>query len=373
MISVHLREFVFLLVLGTVIAFFSFSYIFCEENSFSEDENRVLGSFPDFSLQKLIDGKFNTQLHAYFSDQIAMRSELVELKALSSLALGMHESNGILLADGGYLVKTHRYTDENYSFLEINLSKIEKLRSKLDQKGVSTVSALVPRKVDVLDAVLPDIYPREQNERVWSLALGRGHTDLRGLLSGEDGTFYKTDHHWTARGAYLAYCALGKKLGYVPRPEEDFSLTTLSNSFYGTTYSGSGFFFSSPDEIKAPDIPQGVYTTEIVDTGASFDGLYDLSYLQKKDKYSVFLGGNSAQVRIKSNESGTEKKDTLLIVKDSFSHSLALYLIAHFDIELIDPRYFHGSIEKYVTEHNIENVLFIFGIDTLATAEFRIS
>ncbi|MGM9632685.1 MAG: DHHW family protein [Eubacteriales bacterium] len=367
------RELVFLLALGFVIAFFSFSYIFCEEKSFSEDENRVLQGFPAFTVHKVIDGRFSAQLHGYFSDQIALRSEIVELKALSELALGKRESNGILLADGGYLVETHRYTDENYSFLEINLSKIEKLRSKLDQKGIRTASALVPRKVDVLGTVLPDIYPREQNERVWSLALGRGHTDLRGVLSGEDGTFYKTDHHWTARGAYLAYCALGEKLGYVPRSEEDFALTTLSNSFYGTTYSGSGFFFSSPDEIKAPDIPQGVYTTEIVDTGASFDGLYDLSFLGKKDKYSVFLGGNSAHVRIKSSEECIEKKETLLIVKDSFSHSLAPYLTAHFDIELIDPRYFHGSIEEYATEHNIENVLFIFGVDTLATAELRIS
>ena len=48
------------------------------------------------------------------------------------------------------------------------------------------------------------------------------------------------------------------------------------------------------------------------------------------------------------------------------------YLIEHYDIVLIDPRYYTGSIEEYVAENGIENVLFLFGLDTLASANLII-
>jgi hypothetical protein len=108
----------------------------------------------------------------------------------------------------------------------------------------------------------------------------------------------------------------------------------------------------------------------IVDTEVQFDTLYDTSYLTKKDKYSVFLSGNNAHVKI--YDTNDDKKETLLIIKDSFSHSLAPYLCEHYNLELIDPRYYNGSIEEYVKENNIKNVLFLFGLDTLASANIVI-
>ena len=67
-----------------------------------------------------------------------------------------------------------------------------------------------------------------------------------------------------------------------------------------------------------------------------------------------------------------KNKETLLIIKDSFAHSLAPYLIEHYNLELIDPRYYVGSIEEYILENEIENVLFLFGLDTLASANISI-
>jgi hypothetical protein len=138
----------------------------------------------------------------------------------------------------------------------------------------------------------------------------------------------------------------------------------------GTSYSKSGFFFASSDSIYAPQIDNERYATTIVDIDLTFEGLYDRDYLSKKDKYSVFLSGNNAHVKIIDTKN--PNKETLLIIKDSFSHSLAPYLVEHYNLELIDPRYYIGSIEEYIQENNIKNVLFIFGLDTLASANISI-
>ena len=98
--------------------------------------------------------------------------------------------------------------------------------------------------------------------------------------------------------------------------------------------------------------------------------MIDESYLQKKDKYSAFLSGNNGHVIITDTQN--PDKETLLIIKDSYSHSLAPFLLEHYNIELIDPRYYIGSIEDYILENGIENVLFLMGLDTLASANLSI-
>lgn len=364
----------FLLVsLALIMAFFSLSYIFIEEKSFSEDENRSLQTFPKFTPEKFINGTYTHQLHNYFSDQINLRNGMIEIKANTELLMCKHENNGILLGRDGYLIETHQYTEENYLFLNKNLNKMEKLIISFEENGITSYSVIIPRKIDVLQDYIPPAYSIERSEKVFELIDDNHILFNNSFKSAQDNgldVFYKTDHHWTAEGAYWAYKELGSELGYIPYDINYFSLETLSSDFYGTNYSKSGFFFVDADEIKAPSIESGRYTVTVVDTETEFDTLYDRSYLEKKDKYSTFLSGNNAHVKIYDTQNLS--KETLLIIKDSYSHSLAPYLCEHYNIELIDPRYYSGSIEEYVKENNIKNVLFLFGLDTLASANLTI-
>jgi hypothetical protein len=237
---------------------------------------------------------------------------------------------------------------------------------------MTIVSALIPRKVDVLGDKLPPYYSAERNQLIWNEA-GDGHTVLTEALKKAqktDEVFYKTDHHWTSYGAYTAYKELAFLLGFSPAYYSSFDMIELSTEFYGTSYSKSGYFLSGADVISTPNIDKERYKTTIVDIDFTFDGIYDESYLAKKDKYSVFLSGNNAHVKIIDTQN--LDKETLLVIKDSYSHSLVPYLVDQYNIELIDPRYYTGSIEEYVKESGIKNVLFLFGIDTLASANISI-
>ena len=364
---------ILLICLASVIAIFSFSYIFAPDKNFSEDENRALQTFPRFTFEKLLNGTYTRQLHDYFSDQILLRKEMIEIKADTELLMGKNENNGILLGIDEYLIETYPYTEENYSFFRKNIYKIEKLMQNLQGEDTLVASVLIPRKVDILQDKFSPYYSNQRNQEIWSYVSDSHITLTEEFLTKHKlGTqiFYKTDHHWTAEGAYSVYHILSSTLGYVPKSIDSFKLKTLSSEFYGTTYSKSGFFFVDGEEIKAPTIKTGKYKVTVVDTNTEFDTLYDLSYLDKKDKYSVFLSGNNAHVKIYDTQDST--KETLLIIKDSFSHSLAPYLCEHYNLELIDPRYYSGSIEEYIKENNIKNVLFLFGIDTLASANIVI-
>lgn len=364
---------IFLFFIASIITFFSISYVFIPEKVFSEEENRLLQTSPIFTLEKLLNGTYTHQLHNYFADQINFRTKMIKIKACTELFMGKKENNGLLLGLNDYIIDTHPYTEENYDLLSKNLNKIEILMQNLSENGIKVNSLIIPRKIDVLQNYLPKYYSNERNNEVWKF-VNSNHILLTDVLieTQNNGTevFYKTDHHWTNDGAYAAYNEICELLDILPYPLEHFNIESLSSEFLGTSYSKSGFFFSSTETIYAPSIEIGKYKVTIVDTDTELDTLYDLSYLNKKDKYSVFLSGNNAHVKIYDTEN--QNKETLLMIKDSFSHSLAPYLCEHFNIELIDPRYFSGSIYKYVEENNIKNVLFLFGIDTLAISNLII-
>ena len=359
----------FLVLLILTIAFFSTSYIITPVQSFSEHENRVLQTAPHFTLEKLLNGTYTHQIHDYFSDQIVFRTKMIEAKSITELLMGKKENNGVVLGKDNYLIEAPSYSETNYKYLQNNLMKIENLMANLEESKVNVVSAIIPRKIDVLSNMLPQSYSAEREKAVWNYP-SKKHLNLTTALEKSHNAFYKTDHHWTAEGAYTAYTRLANELGYSQLPLDFFNLQILSGDFSGTTYSKSGFFFIPSEVISTPAIENGKYKMLILDTNQTFDTLYDVSYLDKKDKYSTFLSGNNAHVKIYDNQDNT--KETLLLIKDSFSHSLAPYLCEHFNLELIDPRYFNGSIEKYIAENNIKNVLFLFGLDTLATTNLVI-
>ena len=360
-----------LVVLSAVILAISLSFFINEAKSFSEQENRSLQLFPKFKLSKLADGTYTSQLHDFYSDQICLRSIMIELKAGTELAMGKNENNSVILGKDGYLIDKNEYTEENYAILHKNSKKITDFCAELEESGVAASSILIPRKIDVLGDKLPPYYSTERNENAWNYVEGMPSlTDaLKNVQEQENEVFFKTDHHWTSEGAYCAYVELGKLLGYTPLPLDSFELSVASDAFFGTTYSKSGLFGTDPDVLTLPASSSDLVTT-IVDTEESFEGFYDLSYLSKKDKYSVYIGGNNAHVTV--YDKTDSEKETLLLVKDSFSHALVPYLAEHYNIELIDLRYFKDSLSEYIKESGIQNVLFIYGLDTLASADVRL-
>jgi len=179
--------------------------------------------------------------------------------------------------------------------------------------------------------------------------------------------FYRTDHHWTSMGAYLAYVQYCNYAGITPYEITDFDVEEVSDSFRGTLFSKTLNSEVEPDEINyyilkdnEPDV-----TVQVVGKNREHNELYFREYLDKKDKYSSFLGTNEAIVNIKSNVNSNGK--SLLIIKDSYAHALVPFLSKHYEnITMVDLRYLNPrSIEDiYLNEYS--DVLFMYNVITFS-------
>ncbi len=363
----RLSDRLLLILVSVCLVFFGAAIYILPSSDFSEAENRVLAPFPEFSLEAVASGEFMRGIGEFYADRFPFRDAFVGIKAGFEKLLLKGENNGALDADDGYIIDRLEYTDAEYENIRTNLAAINRFAENTE----NTVVALAPRSIDVMKSKLPALYSTERADRVWEIVAEAAPdalilTDaLRAKADGGEYVWYKTDHHYTTLGAYYTYVALGESLGYTPYPIEFFTQETASGEFLGTTYSSSGIKWAERDTVTFFRFDGDLGAAVKYGNGETLLGFYDRSYLEKKDKYSAFLGGNRARVTVTL---GGEAKPTLLLVKDSFSNSLVPFLSLHFDIEMVDLRYYTQSTYKLCEEINPDKVLVFYGIDSLASS-----
>ena len=350
----------FVLLLGTLIFILPGKKVL-------ERENRPAASFPRFSARKLVSGEFIDGVADFYDDRLPFREELVSLRSVSELILGGGCCGEILVAADGYLIDYPRYSEENYRLIQKNINDFLALG---ETSGLDHTVAVIPRGIDVMKCKLSGLL--RDRDAAWEL-LRDGTLTFDAMLSAhaEKGEYvwYRTDHHYTTLGAYYVYLDLSKTLGYEPYPMEFFTPVTVSGDFLGTSFSSSGLPTASADEITLFRYGgDGDFTVTYGNTVQK--GFYELSRLEGHDKYSVFLGGNHGLTEIKKED---ESRPTLIMIKDSYSHAIAPFLALHFDLELIDPRYYKGEISELISSSRAEKMILFCGIDTLADADLRIN
>ncbi|OXM17512.1 hypothetical protein CGZ75_06635 [Paenibacillus herberti] len=336
------------------------------ERSFSDTENRVLEQRPDFSLRTLISGQFTSDYERSASDQVALRNIWVGMKTDLDRAMGKKESNGVFLGKDGYLME--RFTSPSDAELEERAQAIRAFDGAVP--GLRKVIMLVPTAAALFPEKLPAHVPVGDQladlKRIGGLLPPNIQvTDAYSALYAErdQPLFYKTDHHWTTKGAYYAYRQLSDQLGIVPQEESSFRIDLATDEFYGSLYSKSGFRRLKPDEISIYRPKQeGPVKVAYVEEGRVTESLYEKDRLNEKDKYAVFLGGNHALIRIVT-DGPPEKK--LLVIKDSYANSLIPFLTKHYgEIDVVDLRYFTDSLLDLTREREYRDMLILYNIKT---------
>lgn len=336
------------------------------KDNFSADENRALETLEGISIEDTLTGEFSRRLSSFFCDQFPQRSGFTSLKAKTELSLGRGENNGVIFGKSGYLMIKPDYR-ELTAYGE-NLAAISDFCEKYSADGIDVAVFFAPRGVDVLGAYLPDGYSDSNISKVWDIARAElpflldANAEISAAASEGEYVWYRTDHHWSAEGAYLAYEKISEALGYSVLPKERFEKMILRGDFYGTVYSKSGVSEAEADEISI--YSDGLERTVLnYDTKEVGDSLYFYEYLDKKDKYSVFLGGNHAHLGIYSEG----ERETVLVIKDSFANSLIPYLASDHNLEVFDLRYFKGKISEEIERIAPDKILILYGIDTAVT------
>ena len=337
----------------------------------SELENRVLQQKPKLSLDSLTSGSFMREFETYVTDQFVGRDSWIAAKALSERLLGKQENNGVYFCQDDTLIA--RFDQPDAQRLSDNLGYVEALAEKTD---VPVYFSLIPGAVRVWSDKLPEGAPNADQGAILAQAAGAVSsaqwydTDSTMMAHKDEYIYYRTDHHWTSLGAYYGYTALADALGFEPVPLEEYTKTTMSEDFYGTIYSSSGVRWVKPDTIDTYVSADGITVTSYTydSKGNPVEEqrpLYDTSYLQVKDKYSMFLGGNQSLAVVRTPNTDKPK---IAIIRDSYADSLVPFLTPHFsEIHLIDPRYYRLSVSDYLAQNDIDAALVLYSVDNFST------
>ena len=344
------------------VAIFSGLFFVLPDSSISQKENRTLSQVPYFSASNLFSGEYTADLSEYISDQFPARDAFVAVKAYSELLLGKGENNGVIHAQSSTLVARGEITENR---LQENLETVKEFENAV---GVPVCLGILPRSVDVFSEYLPVTYPKQNDVALWQDFYDTANT--LGLTAPKfydtlckSNNYYRTDHHYTSYGAYQTYELLGDALGYEPYSTHFFKHATVSTNFCGTSMRSSGFYLVKKDKITL--FRYDGDTDYIVTADGKESELYDFSRLDSTDKYAVFLGGNHARVDINSKED----KPNMLIIRDSFADSLAPFLALHYDLTLIDLRYYNDDIQQLVCDEDFDCVLILESITEFSSAK----
>lgn len=353
---------------------------------FSPNENRNLQTLPtpkvSGSSANLLNRVFMTDFEDYYTDQFPLRDTFISMKAACETALGKTENNDVFFGSEDTLFAQVSAPDSKHQ-PDTLVGYVDTLAEHLQALEVPVYFSLVPNKLNLMSDRLLDpplIAPfwdgqplalslNYLGEDLWARAAQTeaNWVDLMPVFQahGDEELFYRTDHHWTSLGAYYAYAALMEAMNQTPVPLSDLERTTVSDSFYGTTWSSAGAPPLEPDQIDAYVSEEGVTVTVYKDgTVGEPASLYDPEKLAVKDKYSYFLGGNQPLYILEKENSGPK----VLVIRDSYADSLAPFLTLNCsEVHLLDPRYNKSSIPQYVEEHDIDQVIVLYSMANFIT------
>ena len=375
----RLRRRAEVLTVGIITAFILCFSVWClvaPKQTFSENENRALASWPVYSFTALKDGSYMSGIQTYLSDHFPLRDPFMTLKTKYEMLTGREEINDIYLAKDGYYIEAYKTPKQQKKIITqfqklqdaITTDAKQNVRVMLVPTAISTYNAKLPgsapdrgvlRQVDTMNEIYAAL-PNMQKVDAWSplqAAAAQEGSDL----------YYHTDHHWTTHGAYVGYQAYCAAAGLSPIPETEFQKTCVTTDFHGTIFSKLHDSTVPGDAITLYENPANRLTVSYPDTDEVTDTLYNRDYLAQKDKYSMFLNNLHPLVEITNETADSDRQ--LVLIKDSYANSMVPFLVNHYQkIYVFDTRYYRFGPSSFINEHpEVTDVLLLYNMNTIDT------
>ncbi len=401
--------FVGMLVLGLFV-----SLLIPLRPSFSENEKRELARFPSFSLSALFDGSFFRGIDSWFSDTFPFREAMISaneklenLRGFGDKIYGLNNevvNNPIPSQDSTDSVPTESTTEEKeptlpdpdklgevvqklssivtignaaYEYCSFNqgvadeyASVVNRTAKKLSGKA-SVYSMLVPTSIDI---TMPDSVKESKNintcdqKAAMDYIYGKMSASVTPVniykalrMHRDEYIYFRTDHHWTALGAYYAYEEFAKVKNVNAITLDKFekkSFGEFLGSFYTNTNSSA--MKKNPDELIAYMPP---YETKLQFTqpdGKVIDWrlVNDTSSYPISQKYSAFTAADNPYTTIENLS--RKKGKTCVIIKESFANAVIPFIVYNYKkVYVIDYRYYKQGFIDLAERVKANDVIFI--------------
>lgn len=181
--------------------------------------------------------------------------------------------------------------------------------------------------------------------------------------------YFKSDHHWTQRGAYYAYYEYALSVGLTPTPIDQFEVKELSTKYIGSMYN-----YTKDDRVKSfydtveAYIPTKDCTMTIHKDGKTTN--YNSCINLKGKSYTAFIYGDNGYSVINVPENPQDK--TALVFKDSYGNAFVPYLTEHYgNIIVIDARYIELDALEAFGDMNITDIIFLNNTSTMTKSWYN--
>ncbi len=387
--------------------------------STSEVEGRKLAEFPHFTLESFCDGSYFSAVSTWYADTYPLRDGLISVQHSLEKLYGIRTTRIITPTtptdkdkeqdgDDGSDVSIEQPTDgiyikgdsayEIYVYNEDKATRYANVLNKAHEvmPDVELYDIVVPlsysvnmsagerRSIGASDAEesITKIYAKINSgvKTVSILPELQAHKD--------EYLYFRTDHHWTARGAYYAYRAFCAESGTTPLDLGSWKSMTFTG-FKGSLQAKVTDVTLKEDYVEAwlPNATNKmtVYTFEnygkenekkittdsypIIQTKTG-NGSENGYFYGPRWKYNCFIAGDNAHSVIKNPNLSDGSK--ILVVKESFGNAFVPFLVDQYQtVYVVDYRFFVDrmgmSLQDYVKQEGIKKVLFINNMNAISS------
>ena len=388
-----------------------------EDKLISETENRTLAARPQLTFSALFSGKYTVEYENYYSDNFPARDFFIsvngKLKNLltrfsvgesTDVIISVDKSDDDFAGEGvdlgvkpqeneGMKENTAEVTPDNEASIKgsiivsgnraMEIYTYKEKDAKRYASIVNKTAAAMPEGVKFYSLVAPtavEFYgtktyregvhsQREAIKNIYSM-LDDNVISIDAYSSlvdkSEEYIYFRTDHHWTARGAYYAYEAFCKKSGHTAPAIESFT-THRIEGFVGSLHRSSqaDVLKKNPDYVECFELMVDA-TNTVYSTAEMTDGVSTYIVAKKvnaDNKYLAFISGDQPIEKITTNVTNGKK---IVVLKESFGNAFVPFLCNNYEeIYVIDPRMVDLYLPDFVAENGIQEVLAInycFGI-----------
>ena len=349
---------------------------FARAKKFDEYENRSLAQFPKLTWEGLVSNEWTQDYETYVQDQFLLRHQWIAAKSFTEGLLLRTENNNVVYGEDGYqfykFTGLNTGTDGVSTQLEQNTSFLTRFAAR--HPGRINVM-LVPSASNILADRLPAGTPILDENPLMDAFFAEVSTvaeviDVRDAFraNAQDYLYYRTDHHWTTDGAYLAYQTAADALGTGAFDPAAHTAVEVEG-FTGTNYNKSLKYDTVEDVLKYYELDNPLTVKQLLPDGSEYSadegGLYDMEKLDVRDKYAMFLRGNNGYSTI---EGDTANGRRILVIKDSYANCFVPFLTADFEqIDVVDLRFFKYNVETLMELFDYDEVLVLYNFQTFTT------
>lgn len=339
--------------------------IILKDKATSTQENRPLQQAPTLSLASISSGRYQQEIESYVSDQFPARAAWVNMRTNFEYALGKQEFNNVFIG------KEHELYQERVvpskDMMKQKIDAVNTFTNAYENMNVSML--LIPNKTTILYHRLPSsIQQQDQTSTLQTFQKGLVErvkfVDTCATLNDHrnEYIYYRSDHHWTSRGAYIAF-ETWKSAVLPQEPLLAYEHYKVNDSFYGTLANTSAYMRGEPDSIEiytSQQDPQ--YYVQYASKKKTSTSLFDKAKLKTNNPYEVFLSGNEALIDIHTTVENTKH---LLVLKDSYANEFISFLLPYYStITIVDPRYYYEDLQTLIRDRSITDTLLIYNANT---------